>query len=138
MASIFTQIINREIPAQVVYENDHVISFMDINPKSLGHTLVVPKMEVAAYQDLPPDVAAHLASACQLVVRGVTRAMKTPHYNLTLNNGTPAGQVIFHVHFHVIPRYEGADRSERPKVDSGKLQEMADSIKQAIDEAGSN
>jgi len=83
-------------------------------------------------------VAAHLASACQLVVRGVTRAMKTPHYNLTLNNGTPAGQVIFHVHFHVIPRYEGADRSERPKVDSGKLQEMADSIKQAIDEAGSN
>jgi len=138
MASIFTQIINREIPAQIVYENDHVISFMDIAPKSLGHTLVVPKVEVAAYEDLPPEAAAHLSSACQLVIRGVTRAMKTPHYNLTLNNGTPAGQVIFHVHFHVIPRYEGMDRSERPQVDSEKLKEMAEAIKQAIDEAAGN
>ena len=113
MASIFTRIINRELPGEIVYEDDHTLAFLDINPKSEGHTLVVPKYEVANFDALPPDVLATLMLAVQKVARAVTRAMNTPHYNLSLNNGGPAGQVVFHVHFHIIPRHESV-RTARP------------------------
>jgi histidine triad (HIT) family protein len=113
MASIFSKIIRNEAPAERVFETEHELAFLDVFPKSPGHTLVVPKMEVPNFHDLPPERAASLAQTVQIVARGVTKAMGTPHYNLILNNGSVAGQVVFHVHVHVIPRYAGgiAERS---------------------------
>ena len=102
---LFCKIVSGEIPATIVYEDDHTIAFLDNHPQAEGHTLVVPKLEVASFHDLPPDVLTHLASTVQRVARGITKAIGTPHYNLDLNNGRPAGQVIFHVHFHIIPKF---------------------------------
>ena len=133
MASIFTRIINRELPGEIVYEDDHALAFLDINPKSEGHTLVVPKYEVANFDALPPDVLATLMLAVQKVARAVTRAMNTPHYNLSLNNGGPAGQVVFHVHFHIIPRHEGV-RTARPPLSLSheRMSEIGQAIRAEI------
>lgn len=134
MASIFTRIINREVPGEIVYEDDHALAFLDINPKSEGHTLVVPKLEVAAFDALPPHALAPLMTAVQKVARAVTRAMNTPHYNLSLNNGAPAGQVVFHVHFHIIPRHEGL-RTARPPLtlSAGRMAEIGAAIRAAME-----
>jgi histidine triad (HIT) family protein len=107
MASIFTRILRRELPAYIVYEDEHAVAFLDAHPKAEGHTLVVPRQEVAAFHELPPEAAAQLGRALRTVARAVTRAMGTPDYNLALNNGAAAGQVVYHVHFHIIPRQPG-------------------------------
>jgi histidine triad (HIT) family protein len=131
MPSIFTRIIRREAPAEIVYETDKVIAFLDIFPATDGHTLVVPKVEIPNFEDLPSDDAAALVVAMQQVVRGVTRAMGTPHYNLRLNNGSPAGQVVFHVHFHVMPRWPGISPQKGP-LDPAKGVENAAKIREAL------
>lgn len=135
MASTFTRIIRRELPADIVYEDDHTIAFLDMHPKAEGHTLVVPKLEVASFHDLPPDVLTHLASTVQKVARGITKAIGTPHYNLDLNNGRPAGQVIFHVHFHIIPRRDGAPMAKLPlHLSAERMEEIAEAIRRAVAE----
>lgn len=131
MASIFSRIIRRELPAYLVDEDAHTASFLDIHPKAEGHTLVVPKLEVANYHDLPTEVLGHLAVAVARVAGGVTRAMGTPHYNLSVNNGALAGQIIFHVHIHVIPRRDNVSYSDL-HLSPERLEEIASNIRQAI------
>jgi len=133
MSTIFTQIIRGELPSEMVFETEHEVAFLDIHPSSDGHTLVVPRLEVSAFDHLPPESVASLAQTVQVVAQGVTRAMGTPHYNLALNNGAPAGQVVFHVHFHVIPRFGG-----RPRVGgTGEgLPEIGERIRRALQELG--
>lgn len=131
MASIFTRIIRGEAPAQRLYETEHELAFLDIHPKSTGHTLVVPKHEVASFHELPPERAASLAAAVNVVARAVVAAMGTPHYNLVLNNGAPAGQVVFHVHMHIIPRYGSAPFGGGPGPHA-PLPEVAASIRAAL------
>jgi len=130
MTSIFSRIIRGEMPAERLFETEHELAFLDRHPKAPGHTLVVPKLEVAAFDALPPERAASLAATLQTVARGVTRAMGTGHYNLVLNNGERAGQVVFHVHFHIIPRYEGDPFLERGS--SRSLPEVAAGIRAAL------
>ena len=133
MSSIFSKIIRGEIPAEKVYETESELAFLDINPKAEGHTLVVPKLEVAAFDALPQADMHSLIDTVQLVARGIMRAMDTPHYNLMLNNGAPAGQVIFHVHFHIIPRFAGAGRGwASGSTPEGKLAEVGAKIRGSI------
>lgn len=127
MPSIFSRIISGEQSAHRVYETEHELAFLDIHPKSPGHTLVVPKLEVAAFDELPEERAASLMLAIRTVARGVMRAMGTRHYNVVLNNGARAGQVVFHVHFHVIPRYESLHRP-----DTDDPEQIATRIRDAI------
>jgi len=135
MPSVFSKIIQGELPAEKVYETASELAFLDINPKSDGHTLVVPKLEVADFDALPPAELQSLISTVQLVTRGVTRAMGTPHYNLFLNNGAPAGQVIFHVHFHIVPRHQRGGRSGLPGgYGAGRIEEVGEKIRAAIGE----
>lgn len=133
MASTFTKIIQREIPAEIVYEDEHTIAFLDINPKAEGHTLILPKVEVAAFDELPAEALHRLMNAVQVVARGIQTALGTPHYNLDLNNGAPAGQVIFHVHFHIIPRFEGQGRTPGAHGE-GQLADVGGKIRAAIKE----
>ena len=135
MPSIFTKIIQRQAPGEIVYETDKVIALLDIFPAVDGHTLVVPKREVASFEDLPPEEAQALMLSLQHVVRGVTRAMGTPHYNLRLNNGPAAGQVVFHIHFHVMPRWPGVSINKRP-LDPAKGKEYGARIRAAFQELG--
>ena len=131
MASTFTRIVRRELPGEIVYETAGEIAFLDIFPASEGHTLVVPKREVAAFDELTPDEVASLMRAVQHVARGIVRALGTPHYNIAINNGAPAGQVVFHVHVHVIPRKNGvalkppASMKEDPAVLSDQALKLA-------------
>ncbi|MCS7063999.1 MAG: HIT family protein [Methylacidiphilales bacterium] len=108
MSSIFTRIIQREIPAAIVYEDDLVIAFLDIAPIHPGHTLVVPKQEVASLTDLPPDTGAHLFRIAQKIANAIrSSSLPCDGINLWLNDGAAAGQEIFHLHLHVIPRIAG-------------------------------
>jgi len=134
MATIFTRIIRKELPGEIVYEDERVVAFLDIAPRAEGHTLVVPRVEVADYHALPPEDAAALAHALQIVTRGVTRAMGTPHYNLMLNNGTAAGQVVFHVHWHIIPRREGEPRGRPGAYPPGRMAQVAAAIRGSLAE----
>ena len=135
MPSIFSRIIAREAPGHIVYEDAHAVAFLDIAPKAEGHTLVVPRREVAAFHDLPPEDAQGLVLALQKVARAVTRAMGTAHYNLNLNNGAPAGQVVFHVHFHIIPRREGVPRSRYPiELSPTRMGQIAAQVRAAVAE----
>jgi histidine triad (HIT) family protein len=135
MPSIFTRIIQRTAPAEIVYESAGALAFLDIFPATPGHTLVVPKREVSSFEDLPAQDLTALMLAVQDVVRGVTRALGTPHYNLRLNNGPEAGQVVFHIHFHVMPRFPGVSTRKAP-LDPALGREHAAKIRAALSELG--
>ena len=114
--SIFARIAAGEIPCQKVFENEHVLAFLDIHPLADGHTLVIPKQEVAHLDQLAPHVAAELGRVLGLVARKVVQATGAPGYNVLLNNGRVAGQEVEHVHFHIVPRREIGRASCRERV----------------------
>lgn len=105
--SVFTQIVAGEIPSWKVYEDEHVFAFLDIGPLASGHTLVVPKECYVRLDEVPDEVAAALGVALKRVGRAVAAASGCEGWNVLQNNGAVAGQVVMHVHFHVIPRGEG-------------------------------
>lgn len=107
-ANIFAKILRGEAPAARVFEDDHVLAFMDVFPQSRGHTLVIPKRSVARnLLDEDPAVLANLILGVQRVTRAVRAALHPDGIVVTQFNGAPAGQTIFHLHFHIIPRWEG-------------------------------
>ena len=106
--NIFAKIIRGEIPSVKLFEDDRVLAFMDVFPQSRGHALVISKVSQARnLLEVEPDVLAELAAATQKLARAVVTALKPDGVVVTQFNGAPAGQTIFHLHFHVIPRYEG-------------------------------
>ena len=105
MPSIFSRIAAGEIPCHRVYEDEHVIAFLDIAPVSRGHVLVVPKEERERLHELSPDSAAALGRALQRVAAAVVRATGAADYNVLQNNGADAHQAEMHGHFHVIPKH---------------------------------
>ena len=105
MPSIFSRIVAGEIPCHRVYEDGHVIAFLDIGPLSRGHVLVVPKEERAKLHELGEESAAALGRALRKVAAAVVRATGCADYNVLQNNGAAAHQAVMHVHFHVIPRH---------------------------------
>ncbi len=108
--SIFTKIIKGQIPCHKVYEDERVFAFLDINPISEGHTLIVPKEAAETVDKLSDEAAAAVGKALPRICRAVMKATGTKAYNVLQNNGRDAHQVVPHVHFHVIPRF--ADRAE--------------------------
>ena len=107
MASIFTRIVNGEIPAAKLYEDELTLAFLDINPASRGHTLVICKPELPSILDLPPELLCAVSSTTQRVAQALTRALQPDGINIIQNNGAAAGQTVFHYHVHVIPRWNG-------------------------------
>lgn len=104
MATIFTRIIQGEIPCFKVYEDDLVFAFLDIGPLSEGHTLVIPKEEAATLGELSDESAAAIGRVLPRLCRAVAQATGMKHCNVLQNNGAPAHQAVFHVHFHIIPK----------------------------------
>lgn len=102
--SIFTSIIRGEIPCHRVYEDEFVIAFLDINPFSPGHTLVVPKEAARTLDQLGEDSAAALGRVLPRISRAILAATGTEEFNVIQNNGPNAFQSVFHVHFHIIPK----------------------------------
>lgn len=102
----FCKIIRGESPSHKLYENEHAIAILDINPIHFGHVLVIPKSHSETYVDVPRAELADLALATMVVSRAIVDALRPPGFNIFSNNGRAAGQSVFHFHFHVTPRYE--------------------------------
>lgn len=107
MSCIFCQIIARESPAEVVYEDDLTLAFLDINPVATGHTLVIPKRHVENVYELGDEDAAAVMRATVRVARAIKLALKPHGVNLLQSNERAAGQAVFHFHMHVVPRWHG-------------------------------
>lgn len=131
MASIFTKIIQNEIPSEKIFESETEIAFLDISPWMFGHTLVVPKLEIARLEELPLDAVQSLMISLQLVSRAVSQAFGGIDYNVLLNNGEQAGQEVSHVHFHIVPRPEGEpfDYRIRKEYGAGDMQKVGEKIR---------
>ena len=105
--TIFDRIIAGEIPCHRVYEDEHVLAFLDIFPLAPGHTLIIPKERRAFLHELSDDAAAALGRVLPRIARAVLEVSGAEAYNVLQNNGSAAHQAVFHVHFHVIPKIEG-------------------------------
>lgn len=107
--NIFAKIVRGEAPCFKVYEDAHTIAFMDIMPQAEGHTLVIPKEGAESIFDLSPDAAAALIKTTKKVATAVKEVLNAPGILIAQLNGAAAGQTVFHIHFHVIPRSSGLD-----------------------------
>lgn len=105
MNTIFSQIIAGKVPAHRVYEDEHVVAFLDANPISKGHVLLVPKEPAATIDQLSDESAAALGRVLPRLARALLKATGTQEFNILQNNGAAAHQAIPHVHFHLIPKY---------------------------------
>jgi histidine triad (HIT) family protein len=106
-SNVFAKILRGEMPAQKVYETDKVLAFMDIMPRADGHVLVIPKAAARNILDIHPDDLADLSRAVQFVAKGVKRAMAADGLTIQQFNESAGGQVVFHIHVHVLPRWTG-------------------------------
>ncbi len=102
--TIFSKILSGEIPCHRLYEDEHVLAFLDIGPLSLGHTLVIPKEAKATLGELSDESAAAIGRVLPRLCRAISKATGCEDYNVLQNNGAAAHQAVFHVHFHIIPK----------------------------------
>jgi histidine triad (HIT) family protein len=133
--NIFAKILRGEMPAVKVYEDDHVLAFMDVFPQAKGHTLVIPKQSSARnFLEEAPDVIGPLMLGVQRVARAVRAALNPDGLVITQFNGAPAGQTVFHLHFHIIPRWEGValGRHAQGMADMDELKALAAEISAKI------
>ncbi len=132
--SIFAKIISREIPAYFVYEDEHTVAFLDIHPSNPGHTLVVPKKLSRNLFDIDEESLTHLMLAVQKVARGVKEGMQADGVNIAMNNEPDAGQIVFHTHVHVIPRFkdDGFKHFPQGEYKPGEAETVAEKIKMQI------
>jgi histidine triad (HIT) family protein len=133
--NIFAKILRGEIPSVKVYEDAKTLAFMDVMPQSDGHTLVVPKEPAENIFDLSPESAAALLATTQKVAKAVKKGLNTQGIMIAQLNGAAAGQSVFHVHFHIIPRSAGADfrLHARDMESPDKLKAFAEKIKAALE-----
>jgi len=106
--NIFAKILSGDIPCARVYEDDRILSFMDAFPQTRGHTLVIPKAPSRNLFDTDPDELANLIQKSQIIGKAVETAFSPDGIVITQFNGAPAGQTVFHLHFHILPRYKDA------------------------------
>ena len=132
--NIFAKILKGELPAIKVYEDDHTLAFMDIMPQAKGHTLVVPKADAENIFDLPADVAGPFLLATRKVARAVQSAVEAPGVMISQLNGAAAGQTIFHVHFHIIPCFDGVllRMHAGERADDDELKALAEVIRSKL------
>ena len=106
--NVFKKIIAGTIPSYKIFETEHALAFLDAFPMAKGHSLLIPKAEgYASVIDMPPEVAAEVLKELPRLAKHVKDATGCDGVNIVQNNGASAGQVVFHVHFHVLPRWEG-------------------------------
>lgn len=132
--NIFAKILRGEAPSFKVYEDDKTLAFMDVMPQADGHTLVIPKFPAEGLFDLDPDYMAAVALTTQKLAPAVKRAFNAPGIMIAQLNGAEAGQTVFHLHMHIIPRFNGVDMKlhARQLADFELLKQHAERIKAEI------
>jgi histidine triad (HIT) family protein len=132
--NIFAKILRGELPCVKLYEDAHTLAFLDIMPSVEGHALIIPKEPAEGILDLSPEGAAALIRTTQKIALAVKAALDAPGIMLVQLNGTAAGQSIPHIHFHVLPRFEGLDLKlhGRAMVKPETLEPIASKIRSAL------
>lgn len=129
--NVFAKIIRGEIPAFKVYETERALAFMDAMPQAQGHTLVIPKVEARNFFDIAPDALGELIKATQHVAKAVRAAFNPDGMRIIQFNEPAAGQTVFHIHFHIVPCYDGVELKShvRDWADKAVLAEHAERIR---------
>lgn len=133
--TIFSRILAGEIPCHRVYEDEHVLAFLDIGPVSDGHLLVIPKEAKAKLHELSDESAAAIGRVLPRLARAVMSATGATDYNILQNNGAAAHQAVMHVHFHIIPKIGSAGLGvgwNSGTLESGRAKEMVAKMKAAL------
>jgi histidine triad (HIT) family protein len=135
--NLFAKILRGELPAHKVFEDERVFAFLDIMPRATGHTLVIPKNAARTILDVAPDELAHLFKATQTIARAAMSVFSADGLTIQQFNEPAGGQVVFHVHVHVIPRKNGvplkppASVKEEPTILSDQALRLAAALKAA-------
>ena len=130
---IFCKIAQKQVPSSLVYEDEKTVAFLDIRPLNEGHTLIIPKEHYVNIFDIPQELLCHIHSVTKKVAQAVEKATHADGISIIQQNGEAAGQEIFHLHVHVIPRFEGQKLprlSELSEADREQLSRTAAKIRQ--------
>ncbi len=132
---IFCKIVEGVVPAAKVYENGKALAFLDINPVNPGHTLVIPKEHFENLSVTPEEVLRELVVTSKKVAAAVLKATGHNAFNLTVNNGPEAGQVVPHTHFHIVPRFNGDGHRLWPgkAYAAGEMEDMREKIQKYVE-----
>ena len=135
--NIFARILRGEIPSVKVWEDDHILAFMDVFPQSEGHVLIVSKTSTArTLLDIEPEALARLIEATRRTARAVVKALAPEGFQIMQLNGEAGGQTVFHLHFHIIPRWSGRrmkGHGHAPMAEPAALRALADRIAAVLD-----
>ena len=132
---LFCKIVAGQVPVTKIYEDEGVLSFLDIGPISDGHTLVIPKRHYEKIHECPAELLGQVFTSLGQIAGAVAAAMNSDGYNLLCNNGRAAGQVIEHLHFHIVPRHDGDGLFKYwPSVEyeDGKIDSIAGAIRKKL------
>ncbi|MDF1663672.1 MAG: HIT family protein [Planctomycetota bacterium] len=133
--SIFTKIVRGDLPCYKLFEDDLTLAFLDINPVSKGHCLVICKEEYQYIEDVPDEMLGALIKSVKRVGQAMTTALGGKDYNLIVNNGPIAGQEVPHVHFHIVPREPGDGLRtgwKQGKLNNDEAKDLAESVRKAL------
>lgn len=134
MECIFCNIKDRKADAEIIFEDENILAFLDIQPVNYGHTLVIPKKHYDNFLTVPKDELDKIMHVTQFIAGIVKRSLSADGFNVISNNGNSAGQSVFHFHFHIIPRFNN-DFSLRPAVKSytsGTLKDYGEKIRSQL------
>jgi len=135
MHCIFCDIVDGKAKAEILFEDNKIISFLDINPLNYGHSLVIPKKHFENFFDVPIEELSAVIKVTQMISKAVKDSLKSDGINVISNNGSAAGQSIFHFHFHIIPRFINDDLKFKLNLKSysyGLKKEFGDKIRLAL------
>ncbi|MBU1126640.1 MAG: HIT family protein [Patescibacteria group bacterium] len=131
---LFCKIIEGEIPSHKIYEDDKVFAFLDISPVSKGHTLIIPKSHSENLTQGTEESAADLFKTVHHLAPKIMTALEATAYNIGMNHGADAGQLVFHTHVHFMPRYAGIPRTfEKQHPSQEELAAVAEEIRQGME-----
>lgn len=134
--NIFAQIIRGEAPCYKLYEDDDVLAFLDLFPQSFGHTLVIPKRSAARnILEVDPDALGKVMRVVQQLTRVIVDELNPDGVQVAQFNGAPAGQTVFHIHMHIVPRYagQGLGIHAAQKADPAELEKLQARLRQRIE-----
>ena len=133
-ACLFCKIAKGEIPSEKIYENEHVLAFLDIHPNNPGHTLIIPKEHYADFLETPDNVLTEIMSAGKKIAPKIMEAVGAHGFNTVFNTRPAAGQVVFHTHMHIIPRYfnDGHKHWTAGQYKDGEKEEVGKKIRKEI------
>lgn len=133
MDCLFCNIVNKEIPAELIYEDDAVVAFLDIHPAAPGHTLVLPRLHVPTILELPHEACGEVFYGVQQVTTLLYRTLQSQGFTIGINHGSISGQTVDHLHIHIIPRSAddggGSIHSVVRNIPKESIQEIAKKIR---------